>query len=158
MNGEVNELGRQALKKCGGDWERAAKWMRKQLDENTELMRELLDPLIDGQIWYVIRMLAHKQRACGPTCVGEDDGRQGIESGAARQLLDYPLRGGLPLRKAKRPDIRAEREWHQTLVQTNAFKDRWYGLIEKQLRDDRKVVESVLTEERLQKLWSRARE
>ena len=73
-------------------------------------------------------------------------------------LLEYPLRGGLPYRKAKRADIAVEAEWHRKLIDGNAFKLRFHESVMKQLRDERKGVEDVFTEERLQKLWKRAKE
>ncbi len=77
---------------------------------------------------------------------------KGVARDNEKSWLDYPLSCGVNLGKARRPQVRAQVEVHHKNEISNAVKKRLFAAVLRQLPDDKKQVEEVLTSEEIEQL------
>lgn len=159
MENPVAALATECLNDSDGNWERAARALRKRINRNPEAKADLFEKAFDQLCWIEIRHAARKVREL---CITGREGRDssvGLEEIAKAhqvELLDYPLRGGLKLTNACQPQLAQEMEFHGKLARTNGIKERWLRLIHDTLPDDGTKVGSLFTNEKLLVLHEKA--
>ena len=73
-----------------------------------------------------------------------------------RRFMDFPLRHGMPLRKATRMHIQETIDGYKAQTQTMEIRTRWLGRVYGALPDESTTVEKALTEEKLREFYHAA--
>ncbi len=152
------QIARDCLVEADGDWKVAARIFKKRIEFDAALFKEVAESMIDEAIWQQIKRAAYSQRQSfwsASVKAGEDD-TKGIEQMAHKNLLEYPLSGGLKLRDATKNKLKEEAEMHDTFAESNASKARWYRLIIKAM-GGADVVGLALNEVDLENLREKAK-
>lgn len=160
MCNRINELVKQALEETNGNWADASKLMESWVNDDPELLKELMKPLISKAVWDAVRGYARSTRTpyfregtnAEMSFVAKHNDIKGIEEVSNRSWYNYVLHGGLKLGEAKYQDLKDAYELHQRLAETNAFKARWIAAIAKKIENTNYKVCEVVSEEEIGKL------
>lgn len=154
----VRQLAKECYDATNGDWNKAAALMRRRIEKNEELFKELMQPLIDQACWAAIRSVCHHERAAFVSSIsrtGIDDasGLRAIVETEIKRWLDYPLSSGIKLGDADREKLETEAEMHARFASANARKAAFFEAIAKRI--DGKTVREALSETQLENLWEK---
>lgn len=151
------DVARQCLEDAKNDRLKASKLFRREIDEDGDLRRELIEPLLDKACWDQIRKVAHTDRKPYWASVGHQanadntDGVQHVAQEHARDWLSYPLSCGKVLGDANRDEVLAEQSMHDMHARQNAIRARFYGKIAEKM-GKAKRVRDALTNDKLDEL------
>ena len=140
------------LNAAKGDWAEAARLYHKYLAQHETIGGDLLDYAIHQ----IIRDAARKSRSVkwNETQSGgaANTMSRDVKTLVSTLLMEYPLRGGLLMKDARRSDLRAEAALLQIHATANAARARWFGAVCRQLPNDQVTVGEILTEKKLRQL------
>lgn len=133
---KINELAKECLEQTNGIWKDAAELLELKLQTDSELMRELLKPMLSKAVWTVITKIARDQRKpFFKTDVEEEEfvkihsDSKGIEAVSIRSWYAYNLQGGVKLGDATKEDLDVAIEYHKRFAENNAKKAVWLSKI-----------------------------
>lgn len=151
----INTLAHECLKQADGRCEGARRIFVQKLQRDRALYRSVVATLIDQAAHEAIELAMRRSRLAiidaatpGPQARGD----LGLVVTAVRSMMDYPLRGGLPMRKATREDVVEQSELHRGNVLSNLAKQLWLERIAKEMPEG-STVGDVLREEQLVSMW-----
>lgn len=156
----VRQVADECIEEVGGDWTAAADRFRQRLDSDRELYDELVAPLIEGAIWDAIRGASSRQRRrfCEESAPAHgSEGAEALARANERDLLDYPLTGGVRLGDATRDVLIEQIALHRAQARGNLIAATWLRKIADVLKDDERVGDRF-DHERLAKLRKAASE
>lgn len=129
------DAARDCMARANDDRAKAAKLFRREIDQDGDLRREMIEPLLDKACWEQIRKVAHADRrpywASAGAQSGADNtsGVKGVAKTHAQDWLSYPLSCGKALGDANRDEVEAERDMHDMHARHNAMRARLYDKI-----------------------------
>ena len=149
---------RELLRRCradSADREDALAMARILLDEDQALFAQCLEPIILTAMRAEMRYLDVATRANLAQSPGKPRGTEGLEA-LAKDILGWPLLGGLPLGEARRDDLTASIDWYARLVREHGWRHTWLVAIASKLPSGRKKVRDVMSADVLNKMMTEA--
>ena len=145
------------LNAANGNWAEAERLYHKYLTEHEAISTELLGYAIQQ----IIREVARGSRRAKWT-ENQSGGAanpslsRDVKTLVSTLLMEYPLRGGMLMKDATRPVLKAETAFLQSQVQAIAARARWLGAVCRRLPNDHVTVGEILTEKQLRQLKNAA--
>ena len=153
----IRTIAHEMLNTAKGDWAEAARLYHKYLTQHEAVTPDLLDYAIQ----HIIREVARRSRrvkwnesqsggAANPTMSRD------VKTLVSTLLMEYPLRGGMLMKDATRPVLKAEAAFLQSQVNATAARARWFGAVCRRLPNDHVTVGEILTEKQQRQLKNAA--
>ncbi len=162
---DPNALARECYEEADHDRERAAKLMRRRLDDDGDLYRAVAEPLIDGAVWALIRGCARQYRQSiqgslgaqsAPTPAAREAGER-VRDVAVRSWYAYPLHCGVALGDATQAQVLESMDRHARFASANGAKAAWLDAVARGMKPGGGCrVRKVYSEKRLGEMFQAA--
>jgi hypothetical protein len=143
---KIDEIAAECLDKANGDWDKAARGVRRRVDASPELYRELTEGSLGRLIWDRIKRAAFRKRIkCVRYAKLSNSRRADMDLGKAT-LLDFPIPGGGRLGDATHAQIREGAAVYHDHAYRNGLKGLFLDKVgDKMEATPKKTVEAVLS-------------
>lgn len=152
----LHSLAKEALDKANGDKPRAMRLVRKRLEDDTRLQKNLIDDMIDLAISTAVRQAQHGQRARAKQVARADD-TSGLRAVAANirseMFLNYGISTGGVLGDATKEVLIAERDAHWDRAKGSQKMGEIMHFIARKL--EKRTVRQQFSEEDLVKIFAK---
>lgn len=157
--GEIlGELARKHLDANSNDREAAAAAMRVEINGDPDTLAAVLDYTIHRVVDDAMHgVLKSARTAAAMGYAQEVSGRaQKASKERIKELLSFPMKSGLALTKAKRPEVRVNAHNYIRIGKTNLHRGLWLQAVADALPDDKTAVGKALTAQSVWQLYERA--
>ncbi|MGH0031722.1 MAG: hypothetical protein ACQGVC_18185 [Myxococcota bacterium] len=160
---QLNEIARRCYEEAAGNWDRAVDLFLESLNPRSGLYSRLSRSLIAMQARDMIRGVAAGERSALVRDSPNPDAGLGFMERAVekatRDLMDYPLGGGVRLRDATHSLLIEEASLREKFALANAIEGRFLRSVAKGVaNDDTQRVSDVYSAEDLRRMHEKARE
>lgn len=126
----------------------------EQLRERIESDPQLVSKCLSWAIPQLFRLTRPRTAKCVPS-EPSDETRRAYIAVAERRWMEHPLSSGMRLKEARKPDLLAECDFLQEMIQEQAWEIGWLRAIADKLPAKSTKVKDILTEEQLVALQPR---
>lgn len=164
-NEQLDDTAEEAIAACPGDLHAAAKEMERRVRRDPRLQEAMLEVLVAQACYNRVRKVLqernsgiwHGHESVDKTMRG-DRLRRATRVFAKFRLMEYNLRGGLPLGKATRLDLETNAYFQDRQAKRMFETGMWLKFVADELPNDdpRAIVEDYVSEQRLHDLQTQA--